>query len=216
MSNVSSSVDAALFRYVSEHARREDALLTALRAAAAVAGIPPISIAPEQGAFVQVLFRLVRVREAVEVGTLAGYGAIWMARGLEPGGRLRTLEIDPQRVAFAREWIGRSEVADRVEVILGPAGDTLAALEAGSLDAMLLDADKSGYPAYLDQARRLLRPGGLLLADNAFAFGELLAADPHDREVPAVRAFNELLAADEDFEAVIVPLGDGIWTGVRR
>ena len=216
MSTVPTTVDAALFRYVSEHARSEDAFLTELRAAAVATGIPAINIAPEQGAFVQVLFRLAGVREAVEVGTLAGYGAIWMARALAPGGRLRTLEIDLDRAAFARAWIGRSDVAERVEVLLGPAGETLARMEAASLDAMLLDADKSGYPAYLEHARRLLRPGGLLLADNAFAFGELLASEPRDREVPAVRAFNEIMAADEDFQAVIVPLGDGIWTAVRR
>src|SRR4029450_8658170 len=102
-----------------------------------------------------------------------------------------------------------------VEVILGDARATLPALAAGSVDACLVDADKGGYPFYLEQCARILRPGGVGVVDNAFAFGQLFDEQPSDPDVPAVRAFNELMARSSAFEGVIVPLGDGLWVGRR-
>jgi predicted O-methyltransferase YrrM len=98
----------------------------------------------------------------------------------------------------------------------GAALELLPSFPAGAYDAVFLDADKSGYPAYLREALRLLRPGGLVLVDNAFAFGQLFDEHPTDREVPAVRAFNEIMARTPEVQAVIVPLGDGMWVGVKR
>jgi predicted O-methyltransferase YrrM len=113
--------------------------------------------------------------------------------------------------------VARSDVAGRVEVVTGAGRDVLAGLPERSLDALFLDADKSGYPAYLQEGLRLLRPGGLVMADNAFAFGQLFDAQPTDPEVPAVRAFNDLVAEHVRagrLSAVIVPVGDGMWVGV--
>lgn len=216
MSDKDSALDPRFADYVASHAEGDDALLVALKEAARAAGIPTIWIAPAQAAFQAVLLRAIGARRVVEVGTLAGYSAIRMARALPEDGKLVTLELDPARVRFAREWIARSDVAKRVEVREGRAAELLRALEPGTFDAAFLDADKTSYPVYLEEARRLLRPRGLLLVDNAFAFGELLHAQPKDREVGAVRAFNELLAKDAGFDAVIVPLGDGLWVGAKR
>ena len=202
---------AALMRYVAEHAPAEDAFLTQLRAASRAAGFPSISVAAEQAQFMQLLLRAARAREVVEVGTLGGYSAISMARGLLEGGRVRTIEIDPVRAAFAREWAGRSDVARRVEVLEGPGAKVLPTFAAGSADAAFLDADKESYPLYLEECRRIVRPGGVILVDNAFAFGHLLDPAEDDPSVVAIRAFNETLARARDLVGVIVPLGDGLW-----
>jgi predicted O-methyltransferase YrrM len=216
MSEESSQVGAAHFRYIAEHTVREDAFLADLKKAAVAAGIPPIWIAPEQASFMQILLRAGGAQEVIEVGTLAGYSAIVMARALPPGGRVRTIEIEPKHAAFAREWAAKSDAAGRVEVHLGAGMDVLPTFDTHSADAAFLDADKRRYPQYLEQAVRIVRPGGLILVDNALAFGQLLDPTPTDREVPAVRAFNELMAARPDLQSVIVPLGDGLWVGVRR
>ena len=216
MSERPSLVDERLGPYLAAHARGDDALLVSLKEAARAAGIPPIWIAPEQAAFVEILLRASGAREVLEVGTLAGYAAIRMARALGVHGRVRTLELDARHAAFARGWIARSDVAGRVEVIEGDARASLPKIASGSVDACLIDADKGGYPLYLREAARILRRGGLVLVDNAFAFGQLFDAQPSDPDVPAVRAFNESLARNPDFESAIVPLGDGLWVGLRR
>lgn len=202
---------AALMRYVAEHAPAEDPFLQQLRAASKAAGFPSISIAADQAQFMQLLLRTSRAREVVEVGTLGGYSAISMARGLLEGGRVRTIELDPARAAFAREWAARSDVAGRVEVFEGPGAKVLPTFAAGSADAAFLDADKESYPLYLEECRRIVRPGGLILVDNAFAFGHLLDPDEDDPSVVAIRAFNEQMKAARDLQGVIVPLGDGLW-----
>ncbi|MBI1799074.1 MAG: O-methyltransferase [Candidatus Eisenbacteria bacterium] len=216
MSDQSSVVTSEHFRYIAERTAREDDLLISLKQAAAAEGIPSIWVAPEQASFMQVLLRLCRAREVVEVGTLAGYSAISMARALPDDGRVRTIEIDPKHADFARRWVARSDVAGRVEVHLGAGMDVLPRFETDSADAAFLDADKASYALYLKECLRIVRPGGLVMVDNAFAFGELFATAPSDREVAAVRAFNETMAAERSLQSVIVPLGDGLWVGVKK
>lgn len=216
MSDSTSLVDPRLSAYLASHARGDDALLLDLKSAARAEGIPPIWIAPEQAAFVAILLSSITAREVLEVGTLAGYAAIRMARALAPGGRVRTLELSASHAAFARCWIARSDVAQRIEVLEGDARVLLRGIESGTIDACFVDADKTSYPVYLAESARLLRPGGLLLVDNAFAFGQLFDEHPSDREAPAVLAFNELLARTPAFESAIVPLGDGMWVARKR
>lgn len=216
MSAEASPVTAAHHRYIRDHVPPEDPLLVELRAAAAAAGIPAIWIAHEEAHFLTVLLRLIGARRVVEVGTLAGYSAIAMARALPQDGRLDTIELLPRHADFAESWVARSDVAGRVRVHRGAGMDVLPGFAAGSADAMFLDADKGSYGLYLEQALRIVRPGGLILADNALAFGQLLEARPTDREVPAVRAFNEQVARHPGVEGVIVPLGDGVWVLRRR
>jgi caffeoyl-CoA O-methyltransferase len=152
----------------------------------------------------------------VEVGTLAGYSAIAMARALPDGGRVRTIELDPKHAEFAKAWAANSDVAARVEVIQGAGMDVLPGFATDSADAAFLDADKSSYAKYLKECLRIVRRGGLIMVDNAFAFGELFDEHPTDREVAAVREFNEHMARVQELQSVIVPIGDGLWVGVKR
>ncbi len=216
MSGVSTTVTEKHFAYVAQHTRGDDEFLRQLKVTATAAGIASIWIAPEQASFLQILLKLRGARDVVEVGTLAGYSAISMARALGPQGKVKTLERDPEHVAFARQWIAKSDVAGRIEVLEGDARAVLATLPTASADACFIDADKDGYPVYLDECVRILRPRGLMLVDNAFAFGQLLAAKPTDPDVPAIRRFNDVLAARRDLHAIIVPLGDGCWVGVKE
>ena len=208
-------VTAEHFAYLAERTAGDDDFLRDLKAAAAEAGLPAIWISPAQASFMAVLLRLCGAKQVVEVGTLAGYSAIAMARALPPDGRVATVELDPKHADFAQEWVGRSDVAEKVTVIRGAGDDVLPHIEDGSVDAVFLDADKSGYIGYREQAVRMLRPGGLFMADNAFAFGELFAETPQDREVGAVRAFNDHMASTPGFSGVIVPLGDGLWVATK-
>lgn len=216
MSAKSSTVTDRHFDYIAQHTVAEDDFLLELKQEARRAGIPEIWISPEQAVFMQIQLRLCRAREVVEVGTLAGYSAIAMARALPETGRVRTIELDEHRAAFAEEWVARSDVRGRVEVLRGRGVDVLRELAEDSADAAFLDADKISYPVYLQQCLRIVRSGGLIMVDNAFAFGQLFDEEPTDPEAPAVRAFNEYMAGVEELTSVIVPLGDGVWVGVRR
>lgn len=216
MSETSTLVTDAHFRYIAARATREDEFLLALKREARAVGIPPIWIAPEQAALMQILLRLAEARAVVEVGTLAGYSAIVMARALLADGCVHTIELNGRHADFAEDWIARSDVAGRVVVHRGAGAMLLPRFAAESADAAFLDADKANYPLYLRECLRIVRPGGLIMADNAFAFGELFDECPTDPETAAVRRFNDLIAATPGLQSIIVPLGDGLWVGVRQ
>ncbi len=216
MSHSSTLVTAAHFEYISARTQRDDAFLADLKTAATEQGIRSIWIAPEQAAFMQILLAAAKAREVIEVGTLAGYSAIQMARALPEGGRVRTIELDPKHVKFAREWIAKSDAKDKVTVLEGRGADVLKTFEPDSADAAFLDADKGNYPIYLEESLRIVKKGGLILVDNAFAFGQVLDQHPTDREAKSVQQFNDLMAREKRVQSVIVPLGDGLWVGVKR
>ena len=216
MSHTSTVVTSQHFEYLAARTQGDDDFLRDLKAAAHEAEIPAIWVAPEQISFLAILLRLIGAKQVVEVGTLAGYSAIGMARALPADGKLHTIELSQKHADFSREWIAKSDVADRVEVLQGRGDDVLPRFADGSIDAVFLDADKKGYPGYLREAMRFLRPGALVMVDNAFAFGQLFEEHPSDGEVGAVRAFNDLIPSIEGLDAVIVPMGDGLWVGVKR
>ena len=175
-------------------------------------GVPAIMVGPSEGRLLQLLARLAGARKAVEVGTLAGYSAIQLARGMGPQGRLWTVEYDPRHAALARANLAAAGVAAQVEVLQGRGLDVLPTLQAHApFDLVFLDADKEGYPAYAAWALEHLRPGGMLLGDNAFLFGELLASDGRAQ---ALRAFHELVASRCD--SVCIPTPDGLVLGLKR
>ena len=215
MSESSTPVSAEHFRYIAAHTQAEDEFLAELKREASAAGIPAIWISPEQASLMQILLKLCKAREVIEVGTLAGYSAIAMARALPDGGRVRTIELSETHADFAERWIARSDVSNRIEVHRGSGADVLLTFADQSADAAFLDADKESYPSYLDEARRIVRPGGLIMVDNAFAFGQLFDEHPTDPETPAVRRFNEYIAEATWLQSIIVPLGDGCWVGVK-
>ncbi len=204
------------FEYVAAHTRQDDAFLADLKRAAREEGIPPIWVSAEQASFMQILVKLARAKTVVEVGTLAGYSAIVMARALPADGQVHTIELAEKHADFAERWIAKSDVAGRVTVHRGAGMDVLPRLATGSADACFLDADKASYPRYLAECMRIARPGALIMADNAFAFGELFGEVTHDRETPAIRAFNEHVPTVKGLHAVIVPVGDGLWVGVKE
>jgi len=214
MSEHSTRVTDAHYAYLAARTTQEDDFLKALKRAAKDAGIPAIAISHEQASFMQILLRLRGARDVVEIGTLAGYSAIAMARALPEGGKVRTIEVDPGYANFAREWVKASDVPEKVEVITGAGKEVLPRMTPESADACFLDADKISYRDYPDESMRILRPGGLVMVDNAFAFGQLFDENPTDREVPGVKAFNDYIPTVAGLQSVIVPLGDGLWVAV--
>ncbi|HEU4563946.1 MAG TPA: O-methyltransferase [Gemmatimonadaceae bacterium] len=209
-------MDDALGAYIGELFAREDDLLLSLREEADRSGLPPIAITPQAGRLLQVLLAAVGARRVLEVGTLGGYSAIWMARALPPDGRLISLEIDARHAEFARRYIARAGLAGRVEVWVGRAVDLLPALDGERFDLVFLDADKEPLPTYLEWALRLTRPGGLIVADNAFLHGRVADASDGEARTLAVREFNRRLASDPRVTATLIPVGDGLAVGVVK
>ena len=215
MSATPTLVTAEHFEYIAARTTQEDDFLKSLKDEAVAADIPAIWISPAQASFMQILLLLCRATEVIEVGTLAGYSAIVMARALPHGGRVRTIEISEKYADFAEQWVERSDVADRIEIHRGNGREILPAFKADSADAAFLDADKAGYDFYLEESLRIVRRGGLIMVDNAFAFGQLFDENPTDPEAPAVREFNERMAREKSLRSVIAPFGDGCWVGVK-
>jgi predicted O-methyltransferase YrrM len=205
-----------LERYAAELFDREDPLLAELRAEMERRGLPLIQVPVRTGLLLRILVVATGAKRILEIGTLGGYSALWMAAALPAGGRILSLEKESGHAQLAREFLEVAGLDDKVEVREGVAADLLPALgPEGSFDLVFLDADKESYTLYLEHAARLLRAGGLLLADNAFWQGRVLE-EPADPASAGVQAFNHALAASEAFLATILPIGDGVAMGVRR
>lgn len=184
---------------------------------AAAAGLPAIAVSPTEGKLLHLLARLVRPRRILEVGTLGGYSTTWLARALEPAGRLVTLELEPRHAEVARRSLTRAGVGDRVEVRVGPAAAALRAMAAAGeppFDLVFIDADKEGYPEYLELSLALVRPGSLILADNVVRQGKVIDPTSPDPRAQGARAFNARLAAHPRLESVIVPIFRGQLDGI--
>jgi predicted O-methyltransferase YrrM len=200
--------------YIAGLFAREDEILRALREDADRNGLPPIAVPPESGRFLQLLVRAIGARNVLEVGTLGGYSAIWMARGMGARGRIVTLELEPKHAEFAQRHFERAGVASQIEIRVGRALDLLPALDGRLFDAAFLDADKEPLPTYLDWALRLVRPGGLIIADNTLRGGKVIDESVTDDGTRGVREFNRKLAADPRVMGLVVPIGDGVAVGV--
>ena len=178
---------------------------------AALGAVSGMQIAPEQGAFMTMLTRLVGARHAVEVGTFTGYSALCIARGLEPGGRLLCCDVSEEWTAIGRAHWEQAGVADRIDLVIAPGVDTLRALPAEpTIDLAFIDADKPNYPNYFEELVSRLRPNGLLLVDNVLWGGRVVDGDSTEENTVAIRAFNDLVAADERVEVVMLPISDGL------
>ncbi len=200
--------------YITGLFAREDDLLRELRDEAARAGLPAISVPPETARFLQVLVRASNASRVLEVGTLGGYSAIWMARAMGEGGSILSLEINAEHAAFARRYIDRAGLSHAIEVRVGPALQLLPTLDGEKFDVVFLDADKEPLPTYLDWALRLLRPGGLVIADNTLRGGRVADPAENDDQLRAIREFNRKLASDSRLTGLVVPIGDGVAVGV--
>lgn len=183
--------------YIAEMLVPGDEALDAALAASEEAGLPAINVAPNQGKLLMLLAQAIGARRVLEIGTLGGYSTIWLARGLAPEGRLITLEANEDYAEIARANLARAGFADRVEIRVGPAQDTLPGLAAEApFDLVFIDADKPGTPGYFQWAVRLARRGSLILVDNVVREGAVLDAESSDASVTAMRRFFELAASD--------------------
>ena len=209
-----------LHDYVVRHGAREDEALAGVRERTAALGdIAVMQISPDQGALMTMLTRLAGAERALELGTFTGYSAICIARGLAPGGTLFACELDPDRAATAEANFAAAGVADRIEVLLGPAGETLERLiGAGSepFDLAFIDADKVGYPDYYEACLELLRPGGLIILDNMLRGGDVLDPAPEDESAQVIVALNERIAGDERVDVAMLAVADGITLARKR
>ncbi|MDB6041211.1 MAG: methyltransferase [Verrucomicrobiales bacterium] len=195
---------AAVDRYIVDLFVPSDPALVRTLETSNAAGLPAISVAPNQGKLLQLLARLCGARTILEIGTLGGYSTIWLARALPPGGRLITLESELTHFEVAKANIVYAGLADLVEMLLGPAEATLAHLAAEGrepFDMIFIDADKPSYPIYLEWALKLSRPGTLVIADNVVRNGAVVDAGSLDPKVQGVRRFNELVAAEPRLNA---------------
>jgi caffeoyl-CoA O-methyltransferase len=169
-----------------------------------------MQIAPEQGAFMTQLTRVVGARFAVEVGTFTGYSSICIARGLPPGGRLLCCDVSAEFTDVARRYWDRAGVADRIELRIAPGLDTLRDLpDDPPIDLAFVDADKGGYVDYWEEIVSRMRPGGVVLVDNVFAAGRVVEDEP-DATGEAIQRFNDHAAADDRVELAMLPIADGL------
>jgi predicted O-methyltransferase YrrM len=200
--------------YLVRHSRQDDVLA---QVAAETAEMPSAGMmsTPDEAALLTMLARLMGARRALEVGTFTGYGAISIARGLAPDGRLTILELRDEFASIARRNLERAGLADRAEFILGPAEDTLAAMPSEpTFDFVYLDADKTGYPGYYDLILPRMVSGGLLLIDNVLLRGAVL--DPQDDRARTVDDLNNQITADDRVDSVMVLVADGLTLARKR
>jgi predicted O-methyltransferase YrrM len=204
---------AAVDAYIGDRLLGDDPALSAALAANAAAGLPEIDVSPAHGRMLQLIARMMGARRVLEIGTLGGYSTICLARALPEDGRLVTLEIDPHHAGVARENLRRAGVADKVELIVGPALDTLAGLE-GPFDFVFVDADKPSNPLYLKAALRLSRPGTAILVDNVVREGGVLDPRSGDERIAGTRALFDAVAAEPRLTATAIQtVGVKKWDG---
>lgn len=204
---------AAVDDYVGERLLGQDAALTATLAANAAGGLPDIDVSSAQGRMLQLFARMAGARRILEVGTLGGYSTIELTRALPADGSLVTLELEPHHAAVARANIAAAGFADRVEVLVGPAAETLARLD-GPFDFVFIDADKPSNVTYLREALRLTRPGATIVVDNVVREGKVLDAGSDDPRVQGTRALFDAIAAEPRLTATAVQtVGVKKWDG---
>jgi caffeoyl-CoA O-methyltransferase len=207
-----------LYGYVVEHGARQDDVLRRLAAETEELGdIAIMQIAPEQGAFMTLLVRAMGARRALELGTFTGYSAICIARGLGEGGTLVTCDLNGEWTQVAKRYFDEAGVADRVDLRLGPALDTIRELPTDEpFDFAFIDADKTEYPDYYEECLRLLRPGGLMMLDNVLRSGQVLDIGNDDARTLATREVNDKAIADERVDVAMLGIADGITLALKR
>jgi len=212
------SLDSALYEYVVAHGHNRDPILAELaHETEALGPIARMQIASEQGTFLSILTRAIGARSAVEIGTFTGYSSICIARGLVPGGKLLCCDVSEEWTQIARRYWQKAGVADRIELRIAPALDTLRALpSAHGVDFAFVDADKSSYRDYYEALLPRLRPNGLIVFDNVLWGGQVLDPNATSDETRALQALNEFIAHDDRVEAVMLAVADGLTIARKR
>jgi len=207
-----------LYAYLVEHNPRPDPVLRDLaRETAALGEVSIMQVSVEQGAFLTLLGRIMGARRAVEVGTFTGYSAICMARGLANDGRLLCCDVNEEWTAIARRYLARAGLADRVDLRLAPALETLRMLpRAEEIDLSFIDADKVNYRAYYEELLARTRPNGIILFDNVLWSGDVINPEDRSESTEAIRALNDFLRQDDRVDVVMLPISDGLTIARKR
>jgi caffeoyl-CoA O-methyltransferase len=205
-------LDVSLYEYLAAHRTSDDDVARELREETARLGDrASMQVSPDQATFLRILVAAIGARQALEIGTFTGFSALAIARGLPADGRLLCLDVSEEWTAMARRYWARAGVADRIELRLGPAADTLRQLpEQPLFDFAFIDADKQGYPVYWDGVVCRLRPGALVAVDNVLWDGDVIRPEKQDRDVRAIRRFNEQVLQDPRVESVMLGIADGL------
>lgn len=205
------NLDDALYQYLLDVSLRETPLLKRLRDETQAMPMARWQVAPEQGQFLALLVKLIGAKHLLEVGTFTGYSALCMAAALPQGGSLICCDIPGDYNAIARRYWQEAGLAERIDLRLAPALETLAMLDQPeAFDLIFIDADKSNYPNYLEHALRLLRVGGLAVFDNTLWSGRVLEENPESADTRAIQALNRALKDDVRVDLSLLPLGDGL------
>lgn len=220
MTNQSLSLDHHLYSYLLSASLREPPLLAQLRAETAEHPMAQMQIAPEQGQFMALLVQLLGAKKALEVGVFTGYSALVVALALPPEGKLVACDVSEEYTAIARRYWQSAHVADKIDLRIAPALNTLdtlvAAGETNSFDFAFIDADKSNYDAYYERALILVRPGGLIVIDNVLWSGKVADPTVQDNRTKAIRQLNQKLLQDNRITLSLVPIGDGLTLALKR
>jgi predicted O-methyltransferase YrrM len=220
MANRPTELTAALHDYLLAHGFREAEVLRRLREETASHEWAIMQISPEQGAFMALLAELIGCRRYLEIGVFTGYSSLAVALAMGPEGHVTALDRNADYTATAERYWGEAGVADKIQLRLGDAKDTLAALlaegRAGTYDFAFIDADKTGYDVYYEACLELLRPGGLLALDNMFNLGRIGRPEDWTEDTEAIDALNRKIKADHRVSVSLVPIGDGLYLCRKR
>ncbi len=213
-------LDDAVRAYLMEVSVREPDVLRRLREETAALPMAAMQIGPEQGQFMALLVELVGARRTLEIGVFTGYSSLWVALALPPEGSIVACDVSEEWTAVGRRYWREAGVADKIELRLAPALETLDALlaagEAGRFDFAFVDAEKTEYADYYERVIELMRPGGLIAVDNVLWNGAVADPARDDADTVAIRAFNEMLGGDDRVSLAMVPIGDGLTLARKR
>ncbi|MEM6520605.1 MAG: class I SAM-dependent methyltransferase [Cyanobacteria bacterium P01_C01_bin.70] len=213
-------LEADLHDYLLSVSLREHPVLAELRQATSEHAMGQMQIAPEQGQLIALMVKLAKVERALEIGVFTGYSALVVALALPPGGQLVACDVSEEYTAIAQKFWQKAGVADKIDLRLAPAVETLQQLlEAGEhsqFDFAFIDADKSNYDTYYEQALQLVRPGGLIAIDNVLWHGRVADATIKDNRTEKIRALNQKLLQDDRIDLSLLPIGDGLTLALKR
>ncbi len=198
-----------LYNYIVDIFAKEDALLMEVVKETEAKNIPLIQVSPDNGKFLQLLIKIIKAKNVLEIGALTGYSSIWMARGLPDDGKLITLEVSPEHAREARNNFKKAGLDNKVELILGSAMESLDKIKDKKFDFVFIDADKVGYPVYYDKVIGMMNKGGIIAADNALRDGKIVDKNA-DEGTKAVDAYNKKVASDTRVESLLIPISDGL------
>ena len=219
MSRRTINLDDTLYQYLLDHSLREHPEQAALREATRTHPHGGMQISPEQGQFMSLLVKLIGARRTIEIGTFTGYSALTVALALPVGGKILACDISDEYTSIGKPYWQRAGVADRIELVIAPAVQTLdariAAGETGAYDFAFIDADKEGYDDYYERCLQLVRQGGLIAFDNTLWDGDV-ARSAKDDDTRALQALNDKLHRDERIDVAMLPIGDGLTLARKR